>query len=151
MYSLREPELHVLHGQLAGERVSRLDAIDLGVAEGRPGLVVAGCAPGVDEGRVVVVDLARIRLQGRPQQAEQVDPELGAYPLVAALPADPVEEAVALRLGHVAHDVVGEPQVLGRQVQVPTQLRVVRLDSRALRLFRSNVVFGIERFFFFAL
>lgn len=59
----------------------------------------------------------------------EVDRELCPDPLVAALPACPVQEDVIAVLRHMLQQVVGEAQVGRGQAQNFPQLAVVDLDA----------------------
>lgn len=111
-----------------------LDVVYFRLAGVAPRLVVVRRAPGGHEGRVVVIRLAGVLLHRSAQHAQQVNAELRSDPLVAALPSHPVQENIFPRLGHVPHNVIGESQVLGGEVQLSPQVGISRLYPRVLDL-----------------
>lgn len=103
-------------------------------ARATPRLVVIRSTPRGHECRIVVIRLTSVLLHGSTQHAQQVYSELCSDPFVAALPSHPVQKNVLSRLGHVPHDVIGESQVLGGEMQLSSQLGIGSFYPRVFNL-----------------
>lgn len=133
-YLLWQAQFHILHRQLTSKGMTRFDIVYLWFVCAIPSLVIICSAPRGHECCIVMIRLTSILLHGSTQHAQQVHSELCSDPFVAALPSHPVQKNIFPRFGHMPYDIIGESQVLGGEMQLPSQFRIGCLYPRIFNL-----------------